>query len=478
MSHISNLPLQEMIAGVVRGATEKMASHPDDWAAKIAMDEGATEPCACGNAECSGECTSGDTSDITDPDYVEKLASVCDFLAQNVQNIEVPNRGVLGNAIAKLAGEPVPSPAGSKGALETTTGMAGEQQYKKDKPKPGYDASASTASSPEGTAGLPAGATQMENDMESAPGQASGSIPTAKYPAAGVFHSGPTKTAGGKTDAAKELLQKLKGKGSSFVESLKGGKKQPFLVGNKVVDKRPGNSLTALKMKTGPGLVARNSAKARAALAGGAVVAGGGAATLASKGKEASAGDLARQAVLAKLAGEDVMKSNISSPKAGGPSPGDGEMDALEASQVPSNPTDGSGYGNEGRSHIQSNTAAQSYTKGDAKKPQGKQMAEVLRNPAFSQKHDGKLQEQLQNTGKAGVKIAGAQMREFLKQAAANGKLTQEMVDGIRKTAEHTEGHAEGCTCGGEGSCKVCKLKALKEESSKTSMGDMGEMGY
>jgi hypothetical protein len=131
---------------------------------------------------------------------------------------------------------------------------------------------------------------------------------------------------------------------------------------------------------------------------------------------------------------------------------------------------------------VNSNSAAINYTKGDAKKPRAKELAEVLRNPAFSPKHDSKLNEQLQNTGKAGVKIAGAQRGEILKQAAANGTLTQEMVDSIRtKTAMEGE---DGCSCGGEGSCKVCKLKALKDEAAKTSqmgggmMGGGGGMGY
>jgi hypothetical protein len=447
MSHISNLPLQEMLAGVVRSATEKLAAaeangHREPWEEE---EETSTQ-----EEENAG---------LTDSSYVEKLASACDFLAENIDSIEAPNRGVLGSAIAKMAGEAMPPEASSAGALHAEAAMNGEQKYKKDKPKAGFDSAASEANTPTSAAELPGGATQLDNNMHSPPGGGSGKTPTKEYPKAGPLHAGPTKTAG----TAAELLERLKGGGKKYLELAKDNKKA-----------------------LGVGA------------AGGAVLGGGTVAALkGGKEKKAScekcgnvkcacmgktAGELARQAILAKLAGEDVMTSNVSSSKSGGPLVGDGEMDAHKAEEVPSNPTDGSGYGNQQRGMVGSNDAAINYSKGDAKKPRAKELAEVLKNPAFSPKHDGKLHEQLQNAGQAGVKIAGAQRRELLKQAAASGKLTQEMVDRI-KVASMEDG-SDGCTCAGEGSCKVCKLKALKDESAKTSMTGMdaggmgGGMGY
>lgn len=468
MSHISNLPLQEMIAGVVRNATNEMASHPDDWAAKLAMDD--TEKTAmCGS--CGGKVASGEkcecmskTAALTDPDYIEKLASACDYIASNVDNIETPNRGALGNAIAKMAGEAAP-PTNPNGALEAQASMAGEQTYKKDKPKPGYDAAVSTAGTPEGTAGLPGGATQMQNDMESAPGQASGSVPTAKYPAAGPLHAGPTKTAGlkallvglqgggtEKTAGKSELLARLGGVASKATQQVGTTARKA----DQAVSALGGKALGAV------GQGHRGLGAARAVGYGGIGAAGLGA-KAALGGKEKSAGDLAREAILSKLAGEDVMKSNISSPKSGGPIVGDGVQQVMDVTQHSPSPTDGSGYGNQQRGMIGSNQAAINYTKGGAKKPRATELAEVLRNPAFSPKHDGKLQEQLQNTGKAGVKIAGAQVRGLLKQAAVKGLITQEMVDNIKIAS------VEGCTCGGQKTCGSCKLEALKDDAQKTS---------
>ena len=336
---ISNLPLQDLIAGVVKTASDNLAASQD-------TEDKIKDEVAPGKKSSSRE---EDPESWTDPSYVEKLASACDFISQNVENISVPERGVLGSALAKLGGEPVP-PTNPKGALEAEASVSGTQKYKHDKPA-GEDAAASQAETPETSAGLPAGKTQISNNMEKAPGQESGSVPKAEYPPAGPLHSGPEKTAA----------------------------------------------------------------------------------------------QIAREKILRKLAGEDVAQANITSDKSGGPLVGDGEMDAYEAEQVPGNPTDGSGYGNEGRKHIKSNQGAIDYTKGQAKKLQVPQLGELLSNPAFSPAHDSKLREQLQNSGKAGVKIAGAKSGEFLKQAAAKGVLTQEMVDQFKeKQAQMTPPDASG----------------------------------
>jgi len=380
-NHISNLPLQDMIAGVVRSATEKLAA--DEEAEKKVKDEMREDYDSESDEDEEKDSCATKTAKWTDPKYVEKLASACDFISQNVDNISTPNRGVLGNALAKMAqeagmppdaGVPVP-PVNPSGALLATASMEGEQKYKDQKPLEGYDAAAPQVDTPETSAGMPAGKTQIMNNMESAPGQGSGSVPKAEYPTDGPLHSGPTKTAA----------------------------------------------------------------------------------------------QIAREKILRKLAGEDVMESSISSPKSGGPLVGEGEMEAYEAQQVPSCPTDGSGYGNEARSGIASNQAAIDETKKDAKKVQVPQLAELLENPAFSPAHDNKLQEQLRNTGEAGVKIAGAKARAIVKRAAADGRITQETVNRFVKTAKLTKKASPGCSCGGSGSCKVCKLNSLKE---KDSMGD------
>jgi len=480
MSSISNLPLQEMIAGVVNRATEKLASQQDlpEKPETPETDEGDQE----------------EEQSWTDPAFVEKLASACDFIAGNIDGIETPNRGVLGDAMAKMAGVDMPPAVTTPEQLSVQASMPGTQKYKKDSPK-GEDASASQASTPEGTAGLPGGATQMKNDMDSAPGQGSGSVPTATYPPAGPFH------AGGKT----AMVDLLKRAGSQVLQKeamcgnckMAGEKcacaKTAGMLGNaaRFVDDAAqglGRKVTEGVTRAGKGAATRmnpNTARAigygvpAAGVAGGAAgasaIMGGGKKNKTAGGegsKEKTAAEIARDKILRKLAGEDVMKAKISGDKGGGPLVGDGVMDAHQAEQVPSNATDGSGYGNPQRTHVQGNQAAIDYTKADAKKPQGKQMKEVLTEPAFNPSTDSKLREQLRNAGQAGVKIAEASASAIIKQAAAEGRITQETVNQFAQTGKVA---MEGCECGGEGTCKVCKLKAAAE---KNSMGDMpGGMG-
>lgn len=210
------------------------------------------------------------------------------------------------------------------------------------------------------------------------------------------------------------------------------------------------------------------------------------------------------QMILAKLAGEDVMKASIDGGGTTSPLAGMGQLTSTEASQAsPSQAGDPvSGYGNQGRRLIQSNQAAIDYTKGDAKGPQKSQLKEVLDEPALTSSTDSKLEENLRNTGKAGVKIAGA--RDALEKVAAAGctcavsngecpscRLTAKLAavakgKGSEKRANAMMGMggggggamppspspsmmssmadagagADGCTCAGAGECKVCKLKA------------------
>ena len=83
--------------------------------------------------------------------------------------------------------------------------------------------------------------------------------------------------------------------------------------------------------------------------------------------------------------------------------------------------------------------SAMSYTKGQAKKNVKADLAKVLKAPALSSAADPVLQENLQNTSKAGVKIAG--VREELAKIAASG-----------------------CTCGGAHTCVSCLVRAFAGE--------------
>lgn len=118
--------------------------------------------------------------------------------------------------------------------------------------------------------------------------------------------------------------------------------------------------------------------------------------------------------LLAKVSGADI----------GGESKQGGETLANSA-PVPSNP---------GRQLISSNSAPASATKREAKAPRKKELAEVLTEPAMTSSTDSKVQENLRNASKGGVKIAAAKAL-------------------LAKIAE------EGCTCGNGGECRNCKLK-------------------
>lgn len=206
-----------------------------------------------------------------------------------------------------------------------------------------------------------------------------------------------------------------------------------------------------------------------------------------------------RQAVLQKLAGEDVAKANIEAARDANPLAGMGQLSTTTADQSsPHQAGDhGGGYGNEARRLIASNQAAIDATKGDAKGPVKQQLHEVLEEPALSSSTDPVLEENLRNTGKAGVKIAA--VRAALTKVAQQG-CTCKTIDGecanckMQKVAGAMKSNkgstkvasmgmggqgsmgmgggssmtpmadagagADGCTCGGTGECRVCKLKA------------------
>lgn len=231
-----------------------------------------------------------------------------------------------------------------------------------------------------------------------------------------------------------------------------------------------------------------------------------------------------RQAVLKKLAGEDVMKANIEAERTADPLAGMGQLQSFDATQPAPNQAgdaSGGGFGNQGRRLIASNQAAIDATKGDAKGPVKTQLSEVLDEPALTSSTDPVLENNLQNTGKAGVKIAAA--RAILEKVAQQG-CTCTTIDGEcafdrmvkaaaatqskrgkSKTANAMMGYggggggmsgapssptmggggggmmsmadagagADGCTCGGTGECRICKLKAALAAAKAQGGGGM-----
>lgn len=478
------LPLHAMIQGVLASAKEKLASaEPFKKEEKKVNNLLKFEKQEHGHIpsvkEEKDEYGTEKDANLTDPDYVEKLASAIDFIAANVDGIEPP--GPVAQALAKVAkesGSPVGAGKGP-GALELNKATPGTQSYKKDKPKT-EDAAASQAGSPMSDGDNGTGKTQMENNMHAAPGQKSGEKPTAKYPAKGPLVNN-TKTAGFGSAVGKAAV------GFSNAANAV-GKKHPALLGAA----GGGAGGFALGVHSGEKLERSKHTE-----------------------KTASPSDVIKAAVLAKLAGEDVSKANISAKGNSNPLAGKGQLQSFEAGQAPPKAAGGptSSFGNQARSHIAGNKAAIDYTKKDAKGPVKEQLKTVLDEPALSPKTDSTLQQNLRNTGKAGVKIAAIRQHfakiaeagctcgekgecEFchLKEAAGKAKTAgmMGMGGGMESSAMGAGGGtagagmapmastgvgADGCSCGDAGECRVCQLKAELAQAIAESTGGGAQGG-
>jgi hypothetical protein len=346
-----SLPLQDMIKNVLNRATEKLAEDQsqDKKVKKLLAYEKQEHGHVPTPSEEEAEkrASAGSTEE-----FIQKLASTCDFIANNLDSIGFPARGLL----QKVAEEAAVGPGLGAGALPVSKSIGGKQVYRKV-PASSNNSAGSQAGSSLSTGGLPGGKTQMDNDLHDAPG-GGGISPTGKYPEKGPLVAGPTI-------------------------------------------------------------------------------------------KQAAAA--MRRRLLSKLAGEDVLKANISAGTTGQTLT---TTDATQASPRQSGDAAG-GFGNQARKLIASNSAAINATKREAKGPVKTQLKEVLDEPALSAKKDPTLKDNLRNTGKAGVKIAAAK-------------------EALQKIAQ------AGCQCGNKGGCSYCHLKsAIKGSGSEKTamMNGMGGMG-
>jgi hypothetical protein len=472
--------MQDLIAGVLRNATEKLAAeqtHP--------TTTGTTHPTTTGkSAKTTGKTTTEKTAELTDPMYIEKLAAACEYIAANSEELFPTEKGVLQSALEKMAGAEQIGAGHGATALPVSASIGGHQKYKKDKPA-GEDPAASEAGAAETTGGLPGGSTQMPNNIGVAPGQSSGAVPHATYPAKGplvnlskaasvrdfymmaltklgavgdpinVMTGGPVEHG----QAAAPATPKPAAPAAAAAAAEKPGFGRRALDVAKKVVKYPGQGGWSGGTTTGQ-RVGRWAARGGLGLAAAGGLYAGGRAAFGhgdKSHKTKTASETAREMILRKLAGEDVMKANIDGGGRQGPLVGEGQLQVADATRALPHQAGGptGGFGNQGRSYIQSNAAAINYTKKDAKGPVKTQLKEVLEQPALSAKHDSKLQENLRNTGKAGVKIAAV---AFLQKIAG-----------------------EGCTCDGKGECRYCHMRsAISDKSTgktKTATGELGGMG-
>lgn len=427
-----HLPLQEMIAHHIDAARAKVAAAEESDKAKekakklIAYEKKEHGGKIPSEKEEEAEHEKTSSAFFQDPGSIEKLAEALEYVGEKLAGDSIVNGGE-----AKQGGE----------QLATMGVVPGKQPYKRDAAKHQVPAPGT-----QGTKDNPGPANAMATDESRAPGGNG-----AKYPAKGVLKTasesvmdriaakaaqqfdvevedGEEKTASDDHKGAKRVAKgALIGGAAAGLGPLAtgagglayGAGKHPKMTGKalkalaKEVGKHPGRSAKAV------GTAAKIYGKAmwRPALGGAALgAAAGGAHHLYKKHKEKKS---SAEFILNKLAEFH----------------GGGETLDDQAAPVPSNA---------GRQMISSNKAPVSATKREAKAPRKVELKEVLTEPAMTSSTDSKVNENLRNASKGGVKIAAAKAY-------------------LQKVAE------EGCTCGDKGECRHCKLAKAIEAKKKAS---------
>jgi hypothetical protein len=444
-----HLPLQEAIARTIEEAREKMKLASDDKSDKVKKlveyekkEHGGKVPSV--KEEKDEDCEK--TSSVIDPmnsEEVEKLAEALEYVADEFEK----EADSIDNGGEKAQG-------GQQ--LPTQSPESGKQSYKKDSPakhsvpmKTGLQTAETSGDSK----------TQVPNDHARAPGG------TAKMPANVLRKMGglmPSKSdavmggggVGGAIGIANRNLKKgpaMLGKVSS-VQALKNAIEKTAKEYGKS-EKEEHKRIARGASRVGGALYGASGAAAGAAAGKayggtpGALIGGvGGAALGYGVGKGVTyAGVRGGNRVARAIGGdskEEKSKKSSADPVAyimgkiaesaksasveNGAESAQGGEQLSNTAPVPSNP---------GRQLISSNAAPKAATKREAKSPRKAELAQVLTEPAFSAAKDNKVNQNLRNAAKGGVKIAAA--RAFLAKVAA-----------------------EGCKCDSAGTCQNCTMKA------------------
>ncbi len=379
-----HLPLQEMISQVIDGAGVKLA------AAKAAGKPAAPSREQEKTASAPG-------IDFLDPDHIEKLASALSYVGDSfVKEADgVDNGGEAHQGGTQLA---VMGP------------VSGTQPYKKDGSKkhqvPMHTGLQSSSDS--------AGGTQVPNDHAKAPGGPA-------YPAKGVL-----KTA---SESVLDRIQKVK-EATAAGHAVEFAFNHPHLA----------TSAAGAGLGAAAGAASAEKGKRLQGAGKGALIGGAGGAALSHAAKavggKGAKDIMSNKHTVAKhtqkrfddvssKAMEDYSKMPVK----------EGSADSVgyilskiaEATQGgmtldspagvgPKPPSDSTG-GNDARKAIESNSAVVAMKKVDGKKPQKRMLSEVLTEPALTSSTDSKVQENLRNATKGGVKIAAA---AFLQKIASD----------------------------------------------------------
>lgn len=396
-----HLPLADMITNLIDGARTKLAAEEGGDKDKVKKlvkyekkEHGHIPTEKEEEAEHEHE-KKASVIDPTDPEEIEKLASALDQ---------------VGDELIKTAGDVVETGGESKGGgtvLPTMAPVGGKQSYKKDSSKshnvPMHTPEKSTKDNP-------GPATAVMADEKSGP--------LLKY-----LHSKQSPKI--MKTAAESVMEKIRAAGKGKDEKKESKKDEHEEHESKSEEKK--------EHKDG------EEKKAASVLALEAAVTKMAAPEKDKKDEKKQEKKSSVSYILDKLAeGEQERRM--------------GGMTLDSKSGDGPKPPSGSKGGNNARSMIESNKAATDAKKVQTKAPQKKMMAEVLTEPALSKAHDSKVQDNLRNAAKGGVKIAAS--RELLKKIAA-----------------------EGCTCDGKGECKYCKMKKSMEKKSMGGMPMTGSPG-
>jgi predicted peroxiredoxin len=396
-------PLREMMQKAIAQGVEKLAAAEGGTPDTTPEDKTTV-------AESVEKTASADTGiDFRNPDHMEKLASALEEAGEKIA------AGFMGGE-SKQGGD----------LLDNAKPVAGKQSAKKD---PAASKSPPmnppTVAPPDSGKGGPTNSMKT-NRTDPAPGGG-------KYPAKGVLKN-----------ASAEIVSKLQEK----VE------KQAAAYGSKEKDEHK-------RIARGSARVTGAISAAQGAVAG--ATSGGSPAARVAKGVAGAAvggaagyglgyaGTRGANRVLRAAGGEGKSKKSSAGgaidfilgkmDKAaavvnGGESKQGGEQLDNTGRGIPT-----SGDGNADRQFLLSNKAPVSMTKKDAKKTEKKQMKEVLTEPMQSAGKDSKVQDNLRNASKGGVKIAADVSKALVEKVAS-----------------------EGCKCSGEGTCRFCSMKAKVEE--------------
>jgi hypothetical protein len=362
-----HLNLQDLITNTIEGAREKIAAVEDKEKAKKLLafekkEHGGHIPSEKEEKEEKEKMSSA--IDFSDPDEIEKLASALDEVGDQLMSKEADS--------VELGGE---KPQGGT-VLPTASPVGGKQNYGKDKSK----AHNVPAHTPEIKAPDDKGAKTLTEDTLKG-----GHIPITKgYPAKGVLKVGEAKPADKTTVAEPEkkaAMEKCSCDGKGTCEYCKSKEKKSsieLIAEAKLQEKKAAAGEFKPLQPGGHGKVEGKANEHDKGLA----------AAKPPMVKKGSALDFI-MGRLSKVAESTQGGMTLDSPSETGPKP-----------------DSNSAGGNDARSHIGSNKAAIDAKKVQTKGPQKRMLSEVLTEPALSKAHDAKVQENLRNASKGGVKIA------------------------------------------------------------------------